>query len=121
MKILIIDDNVDYANALCKLLQVSGYVDTHCVNRGAEGIEVAKKLKPDFLLLDIQMPDMDGYAVAAEIRKELSEKLPTLIAITGYGQEADRRKSQEAHFHFHLTKPFPISELKQILGAPALS
>ena len=118
MKIVIIDDNVDFANALRRLLEVSGYREVGVAYRGSEGIELAKSTQPDFVLIDLGMPEMDGFAVAAAIQRELAGMMTTFVAITGYGQDSDRRNTRKAKFDFHLTKPFSIVDLKQILGKP---
>ena len=118
MKVLIIDDNEDFATALVRLLTIAGYGDSRCAYGGLEGIKIAKKMKTDFLLIDLSMPGMDGFEVAKIIRKELAASKPTLVAITGYGQESDHQATRESHFDFHLTKPFGFEVLKQILGVP---
>jgi CheY-like chemotaxis protein len=118
MKVLVVDDNKDFANALCKLLALSGYDDVRCAYRGQDGIKMARQVRPDFLLVDLGMPGMDGFAVARVLREEFHDSAPTLIAITGYGQQSDRERTRESRFDFHLTKPFGFAELQEILGLP---
>jgi len=111
-KILVVDDNKDAADALSKLLAKRGY-EIETVYDGPEAIEAAHKFLPGVILLDIGLPRMSGYDVAREIRK--TDRDIVLIAITGYGQDDDKKRCLEAGFNFHLTKPVGIAELKSIL------
>ena len=115
MKILIIDDNKDFADALLRLLGAIGYPDVRAAYSGPDGIREAITMNPEYLLIDLQMPGMDGFSVIRMLRKSINPS-SKYIAITGYGQDSDRRATQEAKFDFHLTKPFSIADLKQILG-----
>ncbi len=115
MKILIIDDNKDYANGLLKLFSYAGFSDVRCAYFGQSGIETASEMNPDVLLVDLQMPDMDGFAVIKAIKKQASKRALICIAVTGYGQDSDKKRTSAADFDFHLTKPFSFSELKKIL------
>jgi CheY-like chemotaxis protein len=82
---------------------------------GPTGLDQAKKSKPEIVLLDIGLPGMDGYQVAAHLRREEAVKDVTLIAISGYGQEEDRRLAKEAGFDHHLVKPIASDDLIKLL------
>ena len=83
---------------------------------GIEGIERARTFRPDVILMDIGLPDMNGHETARRIRQQPGGKNIILIAVTGYGQEEDRRRSIEAGFDYHLVKPLNFSELKNKLS-----
>ncbi len=114
-KILIIDDNADLANGLAKLFSLSGYTDVSCAYLGHAGIKLASEIHPEVILVDLQMPDMDGFAVVKAIREQSAKPAPICIAVTGYGRDSDKQKTREADFDFHLTKPFSFQELEKIL------
>ena len=108
------DDNRDAAMSMSMLLQVLGS-DVRVAFNGPEALEAIVEFKPAVVLLDIGMPGMDGYEVARRIRQQSDFDDVTLIALTGWGQEDDRRRSQSAGFDHHLTKPADISALKALL------
>jgi CheY-like chemotaxis protein len=83
---------------------------------GIEGIERARTFRPDVILMDIGLPDMNGHDTARRIRQQPGGKDIILIAVTGYGQEEDRRRSIEAGFDDHIVKPLNFAELKNILS-----
>jgi signal transduction histidine kinase/ActR/RegA family two-component response regulator len=119
-RILVVDDNVDGANSLSLLLRVLGHqVDT--AYDGATALEVARGCAPDVVLLDIGLPRMDGLEVARRLRDELGLARTLLIAMTGYGHDEDRRRSQEAGFNAHLVKPVDLDELRALLARPELA
>jgi CheY-like chemotaxis protein len=113
-RILVVDDNVDLARGLARLLQIHGH-DVQIAHDGPTGLDEAKKSSPEVVLLDIGLPGMDGYQVAARLRREESVKDATLIAISGYGQEEDLRLAKEAGFDHHLVKPIASDDLIKIL------
>jgi PAS domain S-box-containing protein len=114
-RILIVDDNVDAAVSLRLLLLSLGHVTT-VAHDGVEALRIATEFRPDVVLLDIGMPGLDGYEVARRL-KQLRPGAPTeIIAVTGWGQPADREKSREAGFDLHLVKPVDQSQLAQILS-----
>ena len=86
-----------------------------CAYDGPTGLDLARKLKPDVVLLDIGLPGMDGYQLAAHLRRDENVKHATLIAISGYGQEEDLRLAREAGFDHHLVKPIISDDLIKIL------
>ena len=113
-RILVVDDNVDLARGLARLLQIRGH-DVRIAFDGPTGLDEAKNSKPDVVLLDIGLPGMDGYQLAAHLRRDETVKDATLIAISGYGQEEDLRLAREAGFDHHLVKPIVSDELIKLL------
>lgn len=103
-RILIVDDNQDGAESLAMLLSFSGH-ETHVVHDGQEALTAAERLRPDVMLLDIGLPTLNGYEVCRRVRAQPWGKDMLLIAITGWGQNEDRRRSREAGFSAHLIKP----------------
>jgi signal transduction histidine kinase/CheY-like chemotaxis protein len=119
-QVLVVDDNVDAAETLAQLLQVWG-CEVQVVHDGPTAIQTAIAGVPTVILLDIGLPGMDGYEVASRLREQECLRDTTLVAITGYGQEEDRRLAREAKLDFHLTKPVDPEALRQlILGASAV-
>ena len=112
MRILVVDDNESAAKSLGKLLEHRG----HAVALAHHWRDALKEASNghDVILLDIGMPEMDGYDLARLIAREV-KPLPTLIALTGYGQEEDKRKAREAGFAYHLTKPISLSDIEEVL------
>lgn len=118
MRILIVDDNRDAANLLGSLLRRDGH-EVKVVYSGAAGLASIRDLRLEVVLCDIGLPGMDGYVLAAELRRNPAAALARLIAVTGYGQKEDRRRSQEAGFDHHLTKPVDLAELGRLLALAA--
>lgn len=114
-RVLIVDDNEDAADSLGMLLEASAS-EVRIAHSGREALTVFDQFDPAFVLLDIGMPDMDGYEVARAIRSRCGHRHPVLIAFTGWGQEADRVRAHEAGFDHHLVKPTDLRLLKAILG-----
>ena len=114
-RILVVDDNKDAADSLAMLLRVDGN-DIRTAYDGPEGFEVAEVFHPEVVLLDIGRPKLNGYDVARRIRQQPWGQAATLIALTGWGNDEDRRLSQEAGFDFHLVKPVDIAALKDVLS-----
>ncbi len=114
LRIMVVDDNPDAALMLSMLLEASGY-EVMTENSSQAALARARARLPDVCLLDIGLPDMDGYQLAQQIRLVPGMACATLIAITGYGQAQDRRKTQEAGFHHHLVKPVDPAELAALL------
>jgi CheY-like chemotaxis protein len=115
-RILVVDDNVDAADALAELLRDYGH-DVRAVHDGPSAIEQAGLHHPDIVLLDIGLPGFDGYEVARRMRTELGLK-STLVALTGYGEARHRRLSRDAGFDQHVTKPVDIRKLEKLLTLP---
>jgi CheY-like chemotaxis protein len=114
-RILLADDNRDALDSLATLLQCDGH-EVHTAGDGAEALEVAAGCHPDVVLLDIGMPKLDGYEVARRIRAEPWGKKAVLIALTGWGQDEDRRRSREVGFDSHLVKPLDPEALSTLLA-----
>ena len=115
-RILVVDDNRDAADSLGRILEFLG-VDVRLARDGAEALDVFKAYDPQVVLLDIGMPGMDGYEVARRIRGGFPDRRTSLVALTGWGQEEDRRKAREAGFDHHLVKPAEISALQKLLAS----
>jgi signal transduction histidine kinase len=114
-RILLADDNRDALDSLATLLQCDGH-EVHTAGDGAEALEVAAQCRPNVVLLDIGMPKLDGYEVARRIRAEPWGKSAVLIALTGWGQDEDRRRSREVGFDSHLVKPLDPDALSSYLS-----
>jgi signal transduction histidine kinase/CheY-like chemotaxis protein len=115
--ILVVDDNRDAAESLATLLRMAGH-EVHIAHHGREAIELAASLPVDAILLDIGLPGLDGYEVAIRIREQPRGKDPLLVAVTGWGQEEDRRRSEDAGFDAHLVKPVDFAALTKLLAEP---
>jgi signal transduction histidine kinase len=114
-RILLADDNRDALDSLATLLQCDGY-EVHTAADGAEAFALAAECRPDVMLLDIGMPKLDGYEVARRVRAEPWGKGTVLIALTGWGQDEDRRRSREVGFDNHLVKPLDPDKLSAMLA-----
>ena len=113
-RVLIADDNVDSATVLAILLRASGH-EVQTVHDGMAALESSQSFRPDLVILDIGMPILNGYDVARRIRSRCDSHM-TLVAITGWGQEQDKRRAREAGFDHHLTKPVDVTTLEKILA-----
>ena len=114
-RILVVDDNKDSADSLGMLLRLGGN-DTRTAYDGLEAVDVAETFRPDLVLLDIGLPKLNGYEVARRIRQQPWGRNATLVALTGWGQDEDRRRSQEAGFDLHLVKPVELEALEKLLA-----
>jgi PAS domain S-box-containing protein len=114
-RILVVDDNVDAAESLTVLLNLTGN-ETRTAYDGLEAVEAAATFRPDMILLDIGLPELNGYDVARKIREQSWGERMILVALTGWGQDEDRRRSKEAGFNHHLTKPVDPVTLKKLLA-----
>jgi CheY-like chemotaxis protein len=114
-RVLIADDNADAAESLCILLQMAGH-NVRTAGDGLMAVEVAQTFQPQVVLLDIGMPGLNGYEAAARIRALPQGERILLIALTGWGQDADRQKAAEAGFDYHLTKPADPELVERILA-----
>jgi PAS domain S-box-containing protein len=118
LRLLVVDDNDDAAMMLSMLLEASGY-QVSSANGSRAGLERALAERPDVCLLDIGLPEMDGYELARRMRAAPELARATLIAITGYGQPEDKQKALAAGFDHHLVKPVNTAELTALLQARA--
>jgi CheY-like chemotaxis protein len=113
--VLIVEDNQDAAHTLRDLLESRGHT-TAVAYSGREALELAPRVRPEVILCDLGLPGMDGYELARALRREPATQESRLIVLSGYGQEDDRRRSREAGFDLHLTKPVEIEELERALA-----
>lgn len=115
-RVLIVEDNVDAAETLQLLLRMSGY-DTRAAYNGAQALELAREFKPAVVLLDIGLPGKDGYAVARDLRAVPGMEAALLVALTGYGDDADRENATAAGFDTFQVKPVEPEKLDALLEA----
>jgi signal transduction histidine kinase/ActR/RegA family two-component response regulator len=115
LRVLVVDDNADAAQMLAALLEVQGHaVSVEYDGRGA--LARARSEHPDVLLLDIGLPDMDGYELARRLRAQPENAGATLVALTGYGQSQDRQEARQAGFDHYLVKPADLNEVNDVLA-----
>jgi len=114
-RILIVDDNRDSADSLAMLLELTGN-KTFMAHDGIEAVEAIEKHRPEVVLLDIGLPKLDGHEVCRRVREQPWGKNIVVIALTGWGQDDDRRRSQEAGFNGHLVKPVDYDKLLDLLS-----
>ena len=112
---LVVDDNVDAADSLGLMLEEMK-LEVRMVYDGATALRVCESFQPHLVMLDIGMPKMNGYDVARAIRMSKSCGNPTIVAVTGWGQESDKARAREAGFDQHFTKPISESELQVLLA-----
>jgi PAS domain S-box-containing protein len=115
-RILVVDDNVDMVRGISILLTLIGH-EVATAHDGHAALEVAREFRPEFVLLDIGLPGIDGYEVAARLRREEGCKDAVIVAVTGYGRDEDRRRSKEAGFDYHFIKPLDHNALLSVLSA----
>jgi CheY-like chemotaxis protein len=118
LRVLVVDDNVDTVLSFSMLLRASGY-DVQSAHDGPAAVQAAIDYRPDIVLLDIGLPGLNGYEVAKRIRQHPELKHVALVALTGYGQDSDRRASCQAGFTHHLVKPASFEDLQKILATVA--
>jgi PAS domain S-box-containing protein len=115
LRVMVVDDNVDAAQMLAALLEVQGHaVSVEYDGKGA--LERARRERPDVLLLDIGLPDMDGYELARRLRAQPENGRATLVALTGYGQNQDREEAHQAGFDHYLVKPADLGQVNEVLA-----
>jgi signal transduction histidine kinase/CheY-like chemotaxis protein len=121
-RVLVVEDHLDTSETLRDLLELSGF-EVRIAGSGADGVAAARQFHPDVVLCDLGLPGMNGYEVASTLRRDPATAAARLIALTGYGSEEDRRRSHEAGFDIHLTKPVDPALLRRLLsaGGPASS
>jgi CheY-like chemotaxis protein len=118
-RVLIVDDNKDSAESLAALLRLDGH-EVCLAYDGLTALEEARAFQPDFMFLDINLPEMDGYEVARRLRLDPELRGITLVAMTGYGQKEDRRRTQKAGFDHHFVKPIDHDMIYELmLSLPA--
>lgn len=115
VRVLIVEDNTDAAESLAMLLELYGH-EAQLANSGSAALAAAGAMVPDAMIVDIGLPDMDGYEVARRVRSEPVLAGVLLVALTGYGREEDRQEAIAAGFDRHLVKPVNPDLLKELLG-----
>jgi PAS domain S-box-containing protein len=115
VRVLVVEDNIDAAESLATLLRLWNH-DVSVVHDGRTALEAAREQQPEVVLLDIGLPGLDGYQVARRLRDEIGLDHALLVAMTGYGQPEDRRRSQEAGIQYHFVKPVEPLVLRNLLA-----
>lgn len=115
LRVLVVDDNIDGAQILAILLASSGH-DTRMAHDGLSAVRMAEEFGPDIVLLDIGLPGLNGYEVAKQIRRKPALKDITLVAMTGYGQDADKQLAEQAGMDHHLVKPADFLQVERLLS-----
>ena len=119
LRVLVVDDNQDAADSLAFLVKLQGH-EVRTAYDGLEAVTAAEAFSPSLVLLDIGLPNLNGYEAARRIRQQPGGKAMRLVALTGWGQEEDKRRSREAGFDLHVTKPLEPALLERLLGSPPL-
>jgi signal transduction histidine kinase len=115
--IALVDDNADIRETMSELLSSWGH-RVEVAGDGLSGVELISRCRPDLAIIDIGLPKLDGYGVATEVRRRLGNGHPRLVAVSGYGQEADRKRSMEVGFDVHLVKPVDVDSILDLLARP---
>lgn len=118
LRVLIVEDNVDAAESLRMLLKHCG-CEVQVAHTGPDGVRAAVEMEPDLVLCDIGLPGLDGYGVAKQLRQAFSVGKPVLVELTGYGEEDDKRRTAEAGFDRHYTKPVDPAVIQSLLSTGA--
>ncbi len=114
MRVLVVDDNVDAADSIALLLSIEGF-ETQSVHTATAALETVGSFKPDVLLLDIGLPEMDGYEVTRRLRARIPLQQMRIVALSGYGQPSDRERAAQAGFDEYLVKPVDPGRLSEFL------
>ncbi len=114
-RVLVVDDNQDAAEMLGMLIEMLGN-QVRSANNGADALSIAEDFAPQVVILDLGMPGMDGFETARKIRAAPWGKNLLLVALSGWGQEDDKRQTKAAGFDHHLVKPADLADLQQVLG-----
>lgn len=117
-RVLVVEDHTDSARSLISIIHLWGH-DARVARTGAEAIVMAGDYRPHVVLLDISLPDMDGYAVARVLRETPGLRDTTIMAVTGHGRDEDRQRALDAGFDRHLLKPLELDELEGLLAGLA--
>lgn len=120
LRVLVVDDNVDTAESLSWLLQSYGH-DVRIAHSGLGAVDAARDFRPAAILLDVGLPDIDGFEVARRIRATPGLDRTVLVAATGYSRDRDRVRATEAGFDHYMVKPFDPRRFSQLLTAPGWS
>jgi CheY-like chemotaxis protein len=115
LRLLVVENHRETAATMDRLLQTLGY-EVRVAHDGRTAVELSRRDPPDVALLDIGLPEMDGYEVARQLREQWLPKRPLLIAVTGFGRVEDRQRSEEAGIDLHMTKPLNAARLMEVLN-----
>jgi CheY-like chemotaxis protein len=118
LRVLVVDDNIDSCNSLATLLRLNGCV-VQTAYSGLTAVQSATTWHPEVVVLDIGLPEIDGFEVCRRLRQQFGPDRMRVIALTGYGQDSDIKLSREAGFNAHLLKPVDLDELKRLVFARA--
>lgn len=113
--VVLIDDEADIRETVCALLELWGH-RVEVASSGHQGVDLVLRVRPDVALVDIGLPDIDGYGVAERVHAVLGQRRPRLVAMSGYGQEKDRARARDAGFDDHITKPATADVLRKVLS-----
>ena len=119
-RLLIVDDNQDALDSLAALMEMSGH-EVHMATDGESALTVAESCRPEVVLLDLGLPKLDGYEVARRLREVPWGRAAMIIALTGWGQDEDRRRTRECGFDSHMVKPLDLDALIRLLGSPEVT
>jgi CheY-like chemotaxis protein len=114
-RVLVVDDNLDTVQSMALLLRDMGHEVDFAIN-GYATLEVARRLRPQVVFLDLALPDIDGWLLARMLRREATLAGVRIYAVTGYGKERDRERSLEAGCDDHLLKPLDPKTIERLLG-----
>jgi CheY-like chemotaxis protein len=114
-RVLVVDDNQDGAETMAALLGLLGH-EVHVAHDGVEAIATAERVRPELVLMDVGLPRLNGLDATRQIREQAWGQAMTIIALTGWGQEGDRVRSQEAGCDGHLVKPVSLADLQRVLA-----
>jgi CheY-like chemotaxis protein len=115
LRILVVDDNEDSANGMARLLRLSGH-SVWVAYHGPDALATAREHEPEVVFLDIGLPEMDGYEVATRLRQEEATRRAVIIAVSGYGEDQARNRSDQAEFDHHMVKPVDFETLLAVLN-----
>jgi len=116
LRVLVVDDNADAAESLAVLLRLMGH-EVELAGEGRSALELAASFEPQLVLMDIGLPGMSGYDIATALRNRPQMRSTTLVAVTGWGQDSDRKRARDTGFDHHLTKPVEPDRLEQIIDS----
>ena len=114
-RLLVVEDHEDTAEMYRMLLELAGH-EVRLARTGAQGLALLRETRPDVVLIDVGLPDMDGYALARRVRAEPGGDRPLLVAVTGYASNDDRARAHEAGFNHHFSKPVDFVALSALLN-----
>ncbi len=112
LRVVVVEDDADIRDALCALVNMWGHQIAGVTGDGLAGVRLVLETRPDVGLIDVGLPGLNGYGVAEQIRTTLGDDAPRLVAMTGFGQQSDRKRALDAGFDFHLVKPSSPEELR---------